>query len=457
VPGLLAALELALRRHGSWPLARTLAPAIRLAEEGFLVSPRLHASLAEHRERLAAFPATRAAFFGADGEPPAIGAILRQPALARALRTLAAEGSAVFYRGEIGEALVRAVRESPVAPGPMAPADLAGYRAVLRAPVRATYRGHTLIGMGPPSSGASTVFQLLNLLETQPVSPQGPLSPVAVHRFVQAARLAYADRGAWLGDADFVPVPMAGLLDKGYAARRAATLDWSAPLAPVEAGTPPGAVLDAAGGEEPAESPSTTHLVVVDGARNGVSMTTTIEQAFGSGIVVPGWGFLLNNQLTDFSLGESGPDGRPPANALDNARRPRRTALESPSGEGGKRPRSSMAPTLVLRDGQPVLLLGSPGGSRIIQYVAEVLVRVLDYGMDPRAAIAAPHHTHLGGRTALEQALADGPLPGALERLGHTVQVSPQASGLHAIAIDPATGRLSGAADPRREGLAAGF
>jgi gamma-glutamyltranspeptidase/glutathione hydrolase len=447
VPGLLRMLALALERHGTRTLAQTLAPAIRLAEEGFPVSPRLAASLARHRERLAHFPATRAVFFGADGEPLAAGALLRQPELARTLRTLAAQGPDAFYRGPIGAALVAAVRESPVAPGVMTAADLAGYAARERPPVRATYRGYTLYGMGPPSSGATTVFALLNLLETQPVAPAGPLLAPAIHRFVQAARLAYADRARYLGDPDQVPVPTAGLVDKAYAARRAAMLDWDAPLAPVRAGTPPGAPARESSGRADladTESVSTTHLSIVDAHGNLLAMTTTIEQAFGSGVVVPGWGFLLNNQLTDFSL--RGPDdaGRLPANAL----------------APGRRPRSSMAPTLVFRQVRPVLVLGSPGGSRIIQYVAEVLVRVLDYGLPLQDAIEAPHHTHGRGVTVLEPPLGRGAgaggLPAALRALGHEVRMQPQGSGLHGIRID-ADGTLHGGADPRREGLAAGY
>ena len=457
VPGLLKALALAQARYGTYPLARTLGPAIRLAEDGFAVSPRLARSLQRHRKRLALFPATRAVFFDARGEPLRAGALLRQAELAGAFRLLAAEGIAPFYRGPIARAIVRAVSHSPVAPGPMTLGDLAGYEAVLRAPVKRTYRGYTLYGMGPPSSGATTVFQMLNLLETQPPASGGPLSAAAVHRFVQAVRLAYADRARYLGDGDFVRVPVEGLLDKAYAARRARGIDWDGPLTPVEPGHPPGAQARRWGSAEMEESPSTTHLAVVDRERNLVSMTTTIEQAFGSGIVVPGWGFLLNNEMTDFAARAADPRGRLLANRIEEGTRPRRTALENAERPGGKRPRSSMAPTLVFSGGRPLLVLGSPGGSRIIQYVAEVLLRVLDYGMDLQSAIEAPHHTHARGRTRLEQPLARTGLPEALRRLGHTVRIAPQASGLHGVWIDPATGTLHGGADPRREGVAAGY
>jgi gamma-glutamyltranspeptidase/glutathione hydrolase len=440
VPGLLRMAALALERFGTRSLAETLQPAIRLAEQGFPVSARLAASLRHDRARLAQFPATRAVFFDAAGEPLAEGALLRQPELARAFRTIAAQGPDAFYRGPIGAALVAAVRGSSVAPGAMTQADLAAYRALERPPVRGSYRGYTLYGMGPPSSGATTVFALLNLLETQPLAEGGPFSAEAIHRFVQAARLAYADRGRYLGDPDQVPVPTAGLVDKAYAAQRAAALDWDAPLGPVQAGTPPGAA--GAGLPEPAdtESRSTTHISVADAQGNLVATTNTIEQAFGSGVVVPGWGFLLNNQLTDFAAQPRDDEGRLRANAL----------------APGKRPRSSMAPTLVLKDGRPVLVLGSPGGSRIIQYVAEVLVRVLDYGMPLQDAIEAPHHTVSGKTTALETPLAEAGLPAVLEALGHTVRVQRQGSGLHGIRIG-ADGRLHSGVDPRREGLAAGY
>jgi len=252
-------------------------------------------------------------------------------------------------------------------------------------------------------------------------------------------------------------VPVAGLLEPSYLKARAASMDWDGALGEVEAGRPPGAPQRSARAGEDTESPSTTHLVVVDQKRNLVSITATIEQAFGSGLVTPGWGFLLNNQLTDFRLKPPGPDEAPSPNRMIGGRRARATALTHRERRGGQRPRSSMAPTLVFRGDRPVLVLGSPGGSRIIQYVAEVLLRVLDHGMDVQAAIEAPHHTHLGGRTDLEPALGASDLPKRLKALGHKVRIRSQGSGLHAIAIDPVTGRLSGGADPRREGLALGY
>ncbi|HKI99309.1 MAG TPA: gamma-glutamyltransferase [bacterium] len=446
VPGVLAMLALALERYGTRSLAETLQPAIHLAEQGFPVSPRLAASLHRQRERLAHFAATRAVFFdhrpGHEGETLPAGTLLRQPELAKAFRLIAAQGPDAFYRGPIGKALVAAVRDSPVAPGVMTAADLAGYRARLRPPVRTAWHGYTLYGMGPPSSGATTIFELLNLLATQPLAKGGPLSAPAVHHFVQAARLAYADRARYLGDPDFVPVPTAGLVDPAYAAERARSIVWDAPLGPVHAGTPPGVRSARAWAPQRAdtESHSTTHLSIADAQGNLVSMTNTVEQAFGSGMVVPGWGFFLNNELTDFAAEPRDAEGRLRANAV----------------APGKRPRSSMAPTLVFRGHKPVLVIGSPGGSRIIQFVAEVIVRVLDYGMSLQDAIEAPHATMGGHSTDLEPPLAETALPAALERLGHHVRIQAQASGLHGIRFD-AQGRLHGGADPRREGVAAGY
>jgi gamma-glutamyltranspeptidase/glutathione hydrolase len=461
VPGLVMALEKAVSRFGRLSLARVLAPAIRLAETGFPVSPRLAASLARHRERLARFPATRRLFFTASGDTLAEGARLMQPELAATLRLLGEGGSAVFYRGEIAADVVRAVRQSPVNPGRLVAADLAGYDAPLRQPVRGSYGAFTLYGMGPPSSGGITVIQIMQLLEAAPPPGRKAQSAAAgLHRFAQAVRLAYADRARYLADADFFDVPAAGLLDVAYARRRAGAIDWDGPLAPVEAGLPPGvARLPGRGAHR--ERPSTTHLSVVDAERNMVALTSSVEQAFGSGMVVPGRGFLLNNQLTDFSARPTDKQGRPIANRAQGGRRPRRTALDGAGAMGGKRPRSSMAPTFVFRGGKPLLALGSPGGSRIIQYVARVLLDVLEGRRTLAAAIAAPHATHFAGRTFLEP----GPGPAAtlsktvaeLERLGHKVRIREQNSGLHGIWIDPATGRLHGAADPRREGTVAGF
>lgn len=461
VPGLVMALEKAIKRYGRLTLAQVMAPAIRLAEQGFAVSARLANSLMKDQQRLKRFLATRKVFFNRRGTPLAQGERLVQPELAATLKLLAEKGSEVFYRGEIARDIVRAVREAPLNPGRLTAADLAGYKAPLRRPTRIDYRGFTLYGMGPPSSGGVTTFQILQLLEAAP-----PLKPpragkipdeaARLHRFVQAVRLAYADRALFLADPDFVDVPLAGLLDPAYARRRAKRHGWNRRLAAIEPGRPPG-VAFLPGRDEHAERPSTTHISVVDEARNMVALTSSIEQAFGSGIVVPGRGFLLNNQLTDFSPRLIDGKGRLIANRVEGGKKPRRSALEASRGLGGKRPRSSMAPTLVLRKGKPLMALGSPGGGRIIQYVARVLLDVLDGRRDLQAAISAPHATHFGDTTMLEPALAGKKLRRRLERLGHRVRIGEQHSGLHGIWIDPESGMLHGAVDPRREGVAAGY
>ncbi len=456
VPGAVKALEKARARYGKLSLATVLGPAIRLAEEGFPASERMAGQLEVHRQRLARFPATRAVFLPDGIHPVRAGERLRQPDLARTFRLLATQGEGVFYRGEIARDVVQAVASAPVNPGQMTLADLAGYEAPQRPPTVGRIKGYTLYGMGPPSSGGIAVQQMLTLLEAWPTLPKDAPPALGIHRLAQAARLAFADRERYLADPDFVTVPVMGLVDGEYLRRRAGAVDWTAPLGEVQPGQPPGTLAATFGVGEDSEHGSTTHLVAVDAQRNVVSLTATIEQGFGSGMVVPGRGFLLNNELTDFSARPVDDAGKPVANRVDGERRPRRTALDGPAGVGGKRPRSSMAPTLVFRDGQPVLALGSPGGARIILYVAAVLARVIEQGLPLQEAVAYPHATHLGGVTTIEPELDSPALREALRRLGHAVGVARQASGLHGIAIDPVSGRLHAGIDPRRDGAAAG-
>jgi gamma-glutamyltranspeptidase/glutathione hydrolase len=457
VPGLVKALDKASELYGRLPFAELVQPALVLAKNGIEVTPRMAAALVEHRERLSRFPATRRIFFDEAGEPLKAGAPLKQADLWASFLVIAANGAAGFYRGPIADAVVAAVNHAPVRPGAFSDADLLTYDAPLREPVRGNYRGHELIGMGPPSSGGPTLIEMLNLLEAREVWKLAPASPQWAHTFAQAARLAYADREAYLADTDWVQTPLAGLLDKAYARGRAGELDWEAPLSPVQPGRPPGASKTAAAGDVYDESLSTTHLVAIDHEGNIAAATNTIEQAFGSGMVVPGWGFFLNNEMTDFSAQPDDADRRPLANRVEGGKQPRRGALDNAASLGGKRPRSSMAPTLVLQDGKPLLVIGTPGGPRIIQFVAETVLRVIDQQMALQDAIEAPHLTHLGGTTTIEPALADPAYTNALQALGHKVQTGEQASGLHGIWIDPATGDLHSGVDPRREGSAAGF
>ena len=303
-------------------------------------------------------------------------------------------------------------------------------------PLCAPYRAWRVCGMGPPSSGGSTVLAILGLLGPTGIAEMAPGSAAAVHLMSEAGRLAFADRNAYLADSDFVKVPLPGLIDPGYLRRRAGLISLDKTLGKAAAGTPPAreGLLRAPG--EALELPSTSHLSVVDDAGNAVAMTSSIENAFGSRLMVRG--FLLNNQLTDFSF-RAQIDGVPVANRV----------------EAGKRPRSSMAPTLVLDgEGRLVLAIGSPGGSRIIAYVAQALVAVLDWGLDARAAVALPHHVNRNGATDLEKGTALADLKPALEALGHQVVIRSLNSGLHAVQVT-AEG-LVGGADPRREGVALG-
>ncbi len=431
VPGLLAMLELAHKDQGRLPWARLFQPAIGLAEQGFAVSPRLAGLIAKDKY-LKTFPATAAYFHGADGSPHPAGQRLANPAFAQTLKRIAKGGAEAFYNGPIAREIVAVVTGAGRNPGAMTLADLAGYEAKRRDAVCAPYRSFRVCGMGPPSSGAVAVLQTLGILQSFDLPALAPNSAEAVHLIAEAGRLAFADRNLFLADSDFVPVPVARLLDPAYLARRARaispvkTLGKAAPGLPAQNGAMPAQ----------ADPPATSHLVVVDGAGNIVSMTTSIESAFGSRLMVGG--FMLNNELTDFSFRPEA-EGRPVANRV----------------EPGKRPRSSMSPTLVFgADGRPVLALGSPGGSRIIGYVLQTLVAVLDWGLDIQAAVELPHAVNRNGPTDLEEGTALTALKPALEALGHEVRLRKLTSGLHGIAIT-AHG-LEGGADPRREGVALG-
>lgn len=431
VPGLLRMLALAHRQHGRLPWARLFAPAIALSEEGFAVSPRLHHLIAED-EDLKDFPEARRYFFDAEGRPLAVGAKLRNPAFAATLRRIAEGGADAFYRGAIAAEIAATVQTAPRHPTDMTLADLAGYRAKARPPVCAPYRRWTVCGMPPPTSGGVAVLEILGLLERFDLSALAPESAEAVHLIAEASRLAFADRNRYLADSDFVEVPVARLLDRGYLARRSRLI---APDKSLGVATPGLPTQNGAMPRQP-QPPRTTHLVVVDAAGNAVSMTSSIESAFGSHLMAGG--FLLNNELTDFSF-EPLVDGRAVANRV----------------APGKRPRSSMSPTMVFdADGKLVLAIGSPGGSRIIGYVVKTIIAVLDWGLDVQAAIALPNFVNRNGPTDLE---ADTPLTAlapALAARGEAVRIVPMVSGLHGIAVTP--GGLEGGADPRREGVALG-
>lgn len=433
-PGTPALMAEAHRRWGRSDWAALLDPAIRLAEAGFAVSPRLATLVAGDAERLALHPDT-AAYFLPAGKPLAEGDTLRNPAYAATLRVLATQGADGFYTGPVADSIVTAVQGAADNPGVLDKVDLAIYRVKEREAVCAPYRVWQVCGMGPPSSGALAVGQILGLLQGHDLTALGPDNPESWRLIGDASRLAFADRGRYVADTDFVPVPVQGMLDPSYLQGRAALLLGDDALPEVSPGTPAfdHTLLRADG--PTLEQPATTHISIVDSYGNVLSMTSTIENAFGSRVMAGG--FLLNNELTDFSF-RSHDGGVPIANRV----------------EPGKRPRSSMAPTIVYRDGAPVLAIGSPGGSSIIGYVTQALIAQLDWGLDVQQAVGMGHALNRFGVYDLEEGTSAEALAAPLQAMGYEVKIGPQTSGLHAIAIG-ADG-LQGGADPRREGLALG-
>jgi gamma-glutamyltranspeptidase/glutathione hydrolase len=442
VPGLLRMLELAHARHGKLAWARLFEPAIRLATEGFPVSPRLHRLIALDPLLLSS-EAARAYFFTAAGEPLPVGHVLRNPALAEVLRRVAAGGADAFYRGEIARDIVAAVGGHS-RPGDLTEQDLAAYRALPREPICGRYRAHRVCGIPPPSSGGIGVLAILGVLEQFPMRDLRPGSATAVHLFAEAGRLAYADRDHYVADPAFIAVPSAGLVAPEYLRGRAGLIRPERSMQRASPGSPAGAGARL-GADATLEAEGTSHLSVVDAQGNAVSMTTTIESQFGSRILVRG--FLLNNQLTDFSLAPEA-NGRPAANRV----------------EPGKRPRSSMAPTLVFapggRSSGPVLrmTLGSPGGSAILNYVAKTLVGVIDWKLDIQQAISAPNMGSRNRATELEKGTALEDVAGALQAMAHPVAAVELTSGVQGIVIGPRGPQfaLTGGADPRREGAVLG-
>ena len=432
-PGTPALMADAYLRWGRMPWQWLFGAGISLADQGFAVSSRLADLVGHDAERLARFPTT-ADYFLPGGVALKAGDHLRNPDYAATLRALAVLGPAGFYTGPIAADIVRTVNEAPGNPGVLSARDLALYLVRERDPVCVSYRAHDVCGMGPPSSGALTVGQILGQLEHFDLAALGPDSEQAWRLIGDASRLAFADRGRYMADSDYVPMPTGGLVDPAYLAQRADLLQGGDALAEVAPGTPEfdHALLWA--DDEAIELPSTSHISIVDAYGNVLSMTTTVENAFGSRLMVRG--FLLNNELTDFSF-RTHKDGVPIANRL----------------EPGKRPRSSMAPTIVMKDGAPVLAIGSPGGSRIIGYVATSVIAWLDWGMDVQQAVALPHAINRFGTYDLEAETGAADLQGGLEALGYSVKLRDLNSGLHAIDLRDG---LRGGADPRREGIALG-
>jgi gamma-glutamyltranspeptidase/glutathione hydrolase len=432
-PGDLRLLELAHRQHGKLPWGRLFQPAIRLAEQGFPVSPRLHDLIAGDKY-LKTQKAAAAYFYDASGQPLPVGATLRNPALARVFRRIAAEGADAFYKGPIARDIAATVAAA-ARPGRLTVADLAGYQAVARDALCRSYRTWLICGMPPPSSGGVAVLQILGLLEDYDMGTLPPESVAAIHLITQAERLAYADRARYLADPAFVPVPVAELVARDYLRHRSTAISPLHDMGQAQAGTPSAATALAPQATD-TENVSTTQVSIVDAAGNALSFTTTIENNFGSRLMVDG--FLLNNQLTDFSFRPSADDG-PVANRV----------------EPGKRPRSSMAPTLVFdRQGRLLLVVGSPGGAGIIGYVARTLIATLDQNVDIQQAIALPNFINMNGATQIEQGTVLQRIAPTLTAIGHKVQATDLTSGLQGILVTPQG--LLGGADPRREGVAVG-
>lgn len=435
VPGSVAGLSYARERYGTRPLEALMAPAIALARDGFEIGWALSDSLRAAQPLLSRFPASAAAYLGPDGRAPDPGATLVQPDLARTLARIAAHGAEAFYRGAIAEQIADEMRRTG---GLITEADLAAYRPVERPPVTGTYRGMRIVSMGPPSSGGIALIQLLNLLEAFPLEELGHNSSASLHLVAEAARRVYADRSEWLGDPEAYPVPLTGLLSKRYADHLREGIDtWHAtPSTEVRPGQP-----------RQFESTQTTHYSVVDREGTAVSVTTTLNGSYGSGQVVTGAGFLLNNEMDDFSVKPGAPNLYGLVGGEANAVAP------------GKRMLSSMTPTIVVRDGRAWLVLGSPGGSRIITTVLQVLLNVIDHGMDVQEAVDAPrvHHQWQPDEIRLERRGFPLDVIRALETRGHRVRVGSDSGDVHAIQIDPHTGLRMGASDPREDGLTLGF
>lgn len=400
VPGNVALAAKAHAEHGKLPWAALFAPAIALAEDGFVMNRRLYDSLNGNKGRADKSASAKAVFFGADGNPLPVGTMIRVPELAATFRKLAAEGPQAMYGNEAAAALAAHVAEATPQDGRMTAADITTYQPKEREPVCVPYRAYKVCGMGPPSSGGIAVAQMLGQLERFDLAALGPDSPVFWHLFIESQRLAYADREMYSGDADFVSVPVAGMVDRGYLAARSGLISPDTTIAKAEAGVPPGAPLARGDGPEEPEN-GTTHFSVVDSAGNAVSYTSTIEGAFGSGLF---WnGFYLNNELTDFTLTPEA-DGKPVANRV----------------EGGKRPRSSMAPTIVYdAQGRVILVIGAAGGPTIPVTVTRAIIGVLDFKLGAQEALAMPFAMAFGESLLIEEGSALVAMQEQLAALGH--------------------------------------
>ncbi len=446
-PGLLKGLAWALEDFGSKSLAEVLEPAIRIAEEGFAVGPR-HASAANLWRKLGGaelFPETAAIQLPPGGAPVEPGWRLVQEDLGRTLRLIAAEGPEVFYRGRLARAIADAVRDRG---GILTLEDLQGYQAKRREPIRGSYKGYEILSFPPPSSGGIALVEIANILDPFDLAERGAGSSASLHVIAEAMKLAFADRAAYLGDADFVEVPTAELISKDYADRLRSRINpalWRRAPWRWHKGE---VAIRVEGPGEPAAGGGTTHLSVTDAEGNAVAITQTVNLLFGSGITVPGTGIVLNNEMDDFSI----QPGRPNAFGLVDTRGANAIAP-------GKRPLSSMTPTIVVKDGKPFMVTGSPGGPRIITTTLLTILNVVDYGMDVQEAVSAPrfHHQWMPDRLLVEAAVPADVVE-ALRKRGHRVEVSERNwSSAQSIVVDPESGRHTGGSDPRSDGAALGY
>ncbi len=431
VPGTVAGMKLVLDQYGSMPWADVIAPSIRLAEEGITVTPDLADSLEAMKERLTKYPSAAKIFYKEGGELYRPGDTLVQADLAKTLKTIAAEGPDGFYKGPVAEAIAKSVTE---AGGNMTVEDMAAYKAIAREPLRGTYRGYEVVSMPPPSSGGVHLIQILNTLEGYPIGALGQNSSETLHLMAEAMKLAYADRSEYLGDPDFVDVPVEALMSKEYAAdmRDKISATFATPSEQIKP-------ADLA----PYESDQTTHYSIIDKDGNAISNTYTINFSYGAGLVAEGTGVLMNNEMDDFSA----KPGVPNAYGLVGG--------DANAVQAGKRPLSSMTPTIVNKDGQVWLVTGSPGGARIITTVLQVVMNMIDHDMNVAEASAAPriHHQWLPDQLRIEEGISVD-TQRALQAKGHVLSLEEVMGSTQSVMRDPETGFLLGASDPRRAGAA---
>ncbi|WP_068711392.1 gamma-glutamyltransferase [Vibrio tritonius] len=434
-PGVVKLLWETHQRYGKLPWEKLIEPIAKVAENGFKISPRLAQLIAGDQEKLSRYPDTRRYFFNADGSPKTEGTLLKNPEYAATLKAIAKGGADAFYHGKIAQDIVEHVQTAQGNPGVLSQKDFDTYQVKQREPVCTGYESYDICGMGPPTSGGMTVGQIVAMTQYFDLPKWGPNDARSWQVIADASRLAFADRDQYIADEDYVPVPKEGLLNRDYLKQRAELIQPGKALTKVEPGKPQWQQAQVRSPDESIELPCTSHFNIIDRDGNVVSMTTSVENVFGSRLMVHG--FILNNELTDFSF-RSQVDGKPVANRV----------------EPGKRPRSSMSPMIILQDNKPYMAIGSPGGSRIIGYVAESLIAHLAWGMDIQQAVSLPHILNRFGQMEIEKGTSAEKWVSQFEAQGYDVKVQDLNSGLHAIRVTDHG--LEGAADPRREGISIG-